>query len=87
MGPKILLMDGRFWVVCAQELAELPEVYAQSIIPLDTSKYDRSALAQELQWCMSNAGESGKSAEFEQGFMEGVKQAMRLLTPPTEQGE
>lgn len=84
MGPKILLMDGRFWVVCVQESIEEPDVYSQTIKPLDTSAYSSDLLAKELRWCMGHDGESGRGAEFEQGFMEGVKQAMRLLSTPSE---
>ena len=40
-------------------------------------------LNQEIAWCKDNRGASGKSEDFENGFIEGLKQAMLLLSGET----
>lgn len=39
----------------------------------------RNLIAQELQYCISAPGKSGKGPEFEQGFMAGLKQAAIII--------
>lgn len=35
-------------------------------------------LNKEIEWCKKNRGKSGRPKSFEQGFIEGLRQAKRL---------
>lgn len=38
----------------------------------------KSAIEQEIIWCENHRGESGKGKDFEDGFLAGLKQALRF---------
>lgn len=38
----------------------------------------KSPIEQEIEWCKSHRGESGRGEQFEEGFIAGLKQALKF---------
>lgn len=46
--------------------------------------YSLDVLKKEIEWCKANRGKSGKSEEFELGFIAGLQQAILLMNKVAE---
>lgn len=76
MLGKTAIIDGKLYEICVSELCERPEIYNATLKLIGT---EQQVLQAEIDYCEENKGSSGKPEDFENGFIQGIRQSAHIL--------